>query len=54
MKDKHLPEYRAPQEMAGKKLPKYEPPQVITYTDEEVLEGMGPAQAVSPYPFPDP
>ncbi len=27
-------------------LPVYEPPQVITYTDEEILEELGPAQAV--------
>lgn len=47
MKDKHLPEYKAPQEMAGKPLPKYEPPEVITYTDEEILEEMGPVQAVT-------
>jgi hypothetical protein len=47
MKDKQLPEYEAPQEMAGKPLPQYEPPQVITYTDAEILEEMGPAQAVT-------
>lgn len=26
--------------------PEYEAPQVITYSDEEILEEMGPAQAV--------
>ncbi|ETX00577.1 MAG: hypothetical protein ETSY2_38770 [Candidatus Entotheonella gemina] len=26
-------------------LPEYEPPKVITYTDEEILEELGPAQA---------
>lgn len=50
MKDKHLLKSKAPQEMAGKPLPQYEPPQVITYTDAEILEEMGPAQAGSP-PF---
>ncbi len=27
-------------------LPQYEPPQVTTYTDEELLEMLGPAQTV--------
>ncbi|MBV7333615.1 hypothetical protein KFU94_36355 [Chloroflexi bacterium TSY] len=27
-------------------LPQYEVPQVITYTDQEILEQLGPAQAV--------
>jgi len=27
-------------------VPAYEPPEVVTYTDEEILEEMGPAQAV--------
>lgn len=26
------------------KLPEYEAPQVITYTDEQILEELGPAQ----------
>jgi len=47
MKDEQLPEYEAPQEMADKPLPRYEPPQVVTYTDAEILEEMGPAQAVT-------
>ena len=29
-------------------LPEYVPPKVITYTSEEVLERIGPAQACSP------
>ena len=29
--------------MEGEKLPAYEAPKVITYTDEELLEEMGPA-----------
>ena len=28
------------------KLPGYELPQVVTYTDEEILEELGPAQTV--------
>ena len=30
--------------MEEKKLPEYETPKVITYTDEEILEKLGPAQ----------
>ena len=29
--------------MEEKKLPEYETPKVITYTDEEILEKLGPA-----------
>jgi hypothetical protein len=29
------------------RVPAYEPPEVVTYTDEEILEEMGPAQAVT-------
>ena len=32
--------------MDDKKMPEYEAPQVVTYTDEEILEELGPAQAV--------
>ena len=45
MKDKQV--HQVPEEMADKPLPEYEPPQVITYTDEEILEEMGPVQAVT-------
>jgi hypothetical protein len=31
----------------NKPKPEYVPPQVTTYTDEEILEEMGPAQAVT-------
>jgi hypothetical protein len=31
--------------MEDKKMPEYEAPEVITYTDEEILEELGPAQA---------
>ena len=30
-----------------KKLTEYETPQVITYTDEEIIEELGPAQAIN-------
>ena len=30
--------------MEGEKLPAYEAPKVVTYTDEELLEELGPAQ----------
>ena len=32
--------------MEDKKLPMYEVPEVSTYTDEEILEELGPAQAI--------
>jgi hypothetical protein len=31
--------------MEDKKTPEYKAPQVTTYTDEEILEELGPAQA---------
>ncbi len=37
-----------------KKLPEYEVPEVITYSEEEILEEFGPAQACSPSPCPTP
>ena len=41
--------------MERKKLPDYEAPQVMTYTDEEILEELGPAQAVyEPLPVTNP
>jgi hypothetical protein len=27
-------------------MPEYEAPEVVTYTDEEILEELGPAQAI--------
>ena len=55
MKDKQL--LKAPHEMTDGKLPKheppeheppeYEPPEVTTYTDAEILEEMGPVQAIT-------
>jgi hypothetical protein len=38
--------------MEDKKMPEYETPEVVTYTDEEILEELGPAQAC--YGRPDP
>ncbi len=32
--------------MKDKNLPIYEVPQVVTYTDEEILEELGPAQTL--------
>ena len=32
--------------MEDKKMPEYKAPQVTTYTDEEILEELGPAQAI--------
>lgn len=31
-------------------IPDYEPPEIITYTGEQILEQIGPAQACSPTP----
>lgn len=31
--------------MEEKKLPEYESPKIVTYTDEELLEMLGPAHA---------
>ena len=45
MKDKQL--LKVPEEIEEDPLPEYEPPEVVTYTDEEILEEMGPAQAVT-------
>ena len=32
-----------------KPVPTYEPPKIITYTSEEILEEIGPANACSPF-----
>jgi len=48
MKDKQFPQ--VPEQMEAQPLPEYKPPEVTTYTDEEILEEMGPAQAISPWP----
>ena len=34
----------------GGHIPEYEPPKIITYTSDEILEEIGPAQACSPDP----
>jgi hypothetical protein len=38
---------QVPEPMEAQPLPADEPPEVTTYTDEEILEEMGPAQAVT-------
>ena len=35
-----------------KEIPRYEPPRIITYTSEQILEQIGPAMACSPSPCP--
>lgn len=40
--------------MEDKKLFEYEVPQVVTYTDDEILEELGQAQAYGPGPMPVP
>ncbi len=54
--DKHpTGENRAPEaseshtENRGRKKPKFEPPKVITYSGDEILEELGPAHACSPF-----
>ena len=47
-------EKREQKEKKGKKLPKYEPPVVVTYHEDDILEELGPAQACSPDPCPYP
>lgn len=34
------------QQYEDKKRPEYQVPQVITYTDEEIIEALGPAQTI--------
>ena len=41
-------------EQKAKKLPKYEPPVVVTYREDDILEELGPAQACSPDACPYP
>ena len=33
----------------GSKKPKFEPPKVITYSGDDILEALGPAHACSPF-----
>ena len=47
-------EKREQKEKKTKKLPKYEPPVVVTYHEDDILEELGPAQACSPNPCPFP
>ena len=43
MKDKQP---QGPKSNEPQTKPEYKPPEVITHTDQEILEAMGPAQAV--------
>jgi|GEM_PF-5930337 len=36
--------------LAEDRRPNYEPPRIITYTSEQILEQIGPAMACSPSP----
>jgi hypothetical protein len=38
--------------MEEKKILNYEPPKMITYSNDDILEEIGPAQACSPSPCP--
>jgi hypothetical protein len=46
-KDVQRPVERPPIKGAESHWPEYEPPQVMTFRGEEILETMGPAQACS-------
>jgi len=43
-------EPRESSEQLQAEKPEYAPPRIITYTSEEILEQIGPAQACSPAP----
>jgi len=45
---------REQKEKKAKKFPRYEPPVVVTYREDDILEELGPAQACSPDPCPYP
>lgn len=47
-------EKKEEKEKKTRKLPKYEPPIVVTYHEDDILEELGPAQACSPDPCPYP
>jgi hypothetical protein len=42
----NLKEFRDVRE-SEKEIPRYEPPRIITYTSEQILEQIGPAMACS-------
>ncbi|MEW6440067.1 MAG: hypothetical protein AB1640_03950 [bacterium] len=50
MVEKTPPNKSSDQEEASPHLPEYKPPKIVTYTSEEILEQIGPAQACSPGP----
>jgi len=39
-------------EETAEQIPGYVPPTIVTYTSEQILEEIGPAQACSPSPWP--
>lgn len=48
-----IPEQQSQQEATDRpELPVYEPPSVTSYTDEQLLEALGPAQARPRYALP--
>jgi len=47
-------EKRDEKENRNKKIPKCEPSNVVTYSENDILEELGPAQARSPDPCPYP
>jgi hypothetical protein len=49
-KDRHQSDERANE--TAEQIPGYAPPKIVTYTSEQILEEIGPAQACSPSPDP--
>ena len=50
MEKQGLQETMAMKKPGETRVPPYEPPRIISYTSEEILEQIGPAQACSPSP----
>jgi hypothetical protein len=44
-KETTVDEKKTVEQAHAQTLPAYEPPEVVTYSDQEILEAMGPAQA---------
>jgi hypothetical protein len=49
MKNKKIKVTKEMAESEEKPVPTYETPKIITYTSEEILEEIGPANACSPF-----
>jgi hypothetical protein len=45
---------KAEKEQEKVEKPQYEPPKVVTYSGDDLLEEMGPAQSCTPSPCPFP